>query len=478
MKKIAVIGMGYVGIPAAALFADAGFDVTGIQRRSKRSGWKIDLLNGGENPIGGHEPGLAELIHRVVREKGTFRVTDDFEVIREMDAILIDVQTPTDEHHIPRYISLREVSAVVGERMKRGALVVIESTVAPGTTDNIVKPILERHSGMTAGRDFFLAFSYERVMVGRLIHNIVNLPRIVGGTDESSTRMAMDLYSRIIRAELFPTDALTAEVAKVTENSYRDVNIAFANEVALMCESLGVDVYDVRRFVNSLPNDPSDPAANPVRNMHFPGGGVGGHCLPKDSWLLAWGVNTFGEFKVDPHVIRESRHINDRMPLHMAELVRDAFNQRMMAVKGSRICILGMAFLQNSDDTRNTPTLPLYHRLTELGAEVVVHDPFVEREEGVNLTADLDGAVRGSDCVVVMCAHDGYRTLEPGYLVEAMRTRIVVDGRNIFDPAELMTAGFEFRGVGKGSARDGGRGTSGDTSGDTSRIPRKADQDG
>ncbi|HID71687.1 MAG TPA: nucleotide sugar dehydrogenase, partial [Thermoplasmata archaeon] len=290
--RIAVIGMGYVGIPAAALFADVeGFDVTGIQRRSKRSGWKIDYLNQGKNPIRGEEPGLAELIHRVVVEKKSFRVTDDYSVCREMDAILIDVQTPTDEHRIPRYESLREVSAIVGRYMKPGTLVVIESTVAPGTTDYVVKPILEKESGMNAGKDFYLAFSYERVMVGRLLHNIINYPRIVGGINKESTERAMRLYSHIVKAELYPTDALTAEVAKTVENAYRDVNIAFANEVALICESLGVNVYHVRRFVNSLPNDPSNPAANPVRNMHFPGAGVGGHCLPKDSWLLKYGVD-------------------------------------------------------------------------------------------------------------------------------------------------------------------------------------------
>ena len=450
MKKLAVIGMGYVGIPAAALFADAGFDVTGIQRRSKRSGWKIDVLNEGKNPIGGHEPGLADLIHRVVQEKGTFRVTEDFESIQDMDYILIDVQTPTDEHHIPRYVSLREVSAIVGKYLKKGALVVIESTVAPGTTDNIVKPILEEVSGMKAGDDFFLAFSYERVMVGRLIHNIVNYPRIVGGADERSTEIAMELYSHIIEAERFPTDALTAEVAKVTENTYRDVNIAFANEVALMCESLGIDVYDVRKFVNSLPNDPSNPATNPVRNMHFPGAGVGGHCLPKDSWLLKWGVNSFGKFKVEPHVIQESRYINDYMPMHMVELVRDAFNEKEMAVKGSKICILGVAFLENSDDTRNTPTRPVYEKLVELGAEVVVHDVHVKEEEGIPLMDDLDGAVRGSDCVVVMCAHDEYRELSPDYFSGRMPTKMIVDGRNVFDPEVFREAGFEFRGVGKG----------------------------
>jgi len=450
MKNLAVIGMGYVGIPAAALFADAGFDVTGIQRRSRRSGWKIDFLNEGKNPIGGHEPGLAELIERVVNEKKTFRVTDDYSVLLKMDYILIDVQTPTDKSHIPKYVSLKEVSSKVGKSLKKDALVVIESTVAPGTTDYIVKPILEKESGMTAGEDFYLAFSYERVMVGRLIHNIVNYPRIIGGIDEKSTEIAMELYSHIIKAERYSTDALTAEVAKTTENAYRDVNIAFANEIALMCESLGIDVYDVRKFVNTLPNDSSNPRSNPIRNMHFPGAGVGGHCLPKDSWLLKWGVDRFGKTKVEPKVLTGSRHINDYMPEHVVELVRDAFNEKEMSVKGKKICILGFAFLENSDDTRNTSALPIYKRLKELGAEVVVHDVHVKEYEGVNMTNDLEVAVKGADCAVLATAHDEYCKLTSDYFKKKMSTYIIIDGRNIYDNTDFMKRGFIFRGVGIG----------------------------
>jgi UDP-N-acetyl-D-mannosaminuronic acid dehydrogenase len=320
-NKIVVVGMGYVGIPAAVLFANVeGFYVVGIQRRSKRSGWKIDYLNQGKNPIGGDEPDLSELIEKVFK-KGTFKVTDDFSECKDAKAILIDVQTPTDEKGIPHYESLKAVSHKIGKIMSKKVLVVIESTVAPGTTENIVKPILEEESNLVAGKDFSLAFSYERVMVGRLIHNITKLPRIVGGIDEISTKRAIELYRNIVKAPLFPTDTLTAEVAKVVENTYRDVNIAFANEVALMCESLGIDVFKVRELVNTLPNDPSNPASNPVRNMHFPGAGVGGHCLPKDPWLLKYGVDNYGKFKVKPNVIVESRNLNMYMPKHTAFLL-------------------------------------------------------------------------------------------------------------------------------------------------------------
>jgi UDP-N-acetyl-D-mannosaminuronic acid dehydrogenase len=293
-RTIVVIGMGYVGIPAAALLADApGHKVIGVQRRSKRSGWKIDWINSGKNPFEGDEPGMDELIARVVLEKKTFHVTDDFSVCKGGDVILIDVQTPTNTERIPEYLSLRTVSAQTASYLQPGTLVVIESTVAPGTTENVVKPILEEGSGLRAGADFYLAFSYERVMPGKLLEYITDFPRVVGGIDGESTRIAVELYRTIVRKEITPTSVLTAELAKTMENAYRDVNIAFANEMAMACESMGVNVYEIRELMN----------ARHDRHMHLAGAGVGGHCLPKDSWLLKFGIDTYGDYHVPMSMI-------------------------------------------------------------------------------------------------------------------------------------------------------------------------------
>ena len=448
MKKIVVIGMGYVGIPAAALFADVeGCNVVGIQRRSKRSGWKIDWLNNGKNPIGGEEPGLSELIARVV-QKGTFHVTDDFSECASAEAILIDVQTPTDERGIPHYESLKEVSKEVGRNIKRNILVVIESTVAPGTTENVVLPILKTESQLEAGKDFALAFSYERVMVGRLLNNIINYPRIIGGIDEESTKRAMALYKHIVKAKLYPTNALTAEMAKVAENTYRDVNIAFANEMALMCESLGVDAFKVRELVNTLPNDTSNPSANPVRNMHFPGAGVGGHCLPKDPWLLKYGVDKYGTFKVEPNIIVKSRELNSGMPTHMADLVFEGLNEADRKVEGAKVAILGVAFMENSDDTRNTPSQPLYELLLKKGAKPVLHDPYV-RDFDIPFTTNFDDATEGADAIVLVTQHKVYLNIDLNNLKAKMRTYVLVDGRNAYNKSECEKAGFIYLGVGK-----------------------------
>ena len=434
MKKLVVIGMGYVGIPAAALFADTGtFEVVGIQRRSERSGWKIDFLNEGRSPFPDNEPGMAELIQRVVKEKKSFRVTDDFEELREADHILIDVQTPVEADHEPRYESLRIVAEKAARLMKKGTLVCIESTVAPGTTENVVRPILEKASGMEAGRDFHLAFSYERVMVGRMLHNIRSYPRVVGGLTEECTGKAVDLYRHIVQAPVVPTGCLTAEVAKTVENAYRDVNIAFANEVALICESLGIDVFEVRELVNNLPNDPSNPASNPVRNMHMPGAGVGGHCLPKDSWLLKYGVDNYGKFPVEVKVITGSRYVNDRMPVHMAELTLKALKEARVKPEEARVTILGYAFLEDSDDTRNTPAQPLIDELRSKGVqEIVVHDPHVRKEELPEVERDLYTSLQGADCACLVTKHAEYRDLDFHRLASVMRTPIVIDGRNLF----------------------------------------------
>ncbi|MFX0075463.1 MAG: nucleotide sugar dehydrogenase, partial [Candidatus Hermodarchaeota archaeon] len=270
--NIVVIGMGYVGIPMAVLLADVDdFYVTGIQRRSQRSGWKIDWLNQGKNPYEGEEPGLDELIERVVKN-GKFKVTDKYYDVADADYILIDVQTPVDDEKIPRYASLLDVSHNIAKHLKKGATIILESTVAPGTTDNIIQPIIEKESGMKRGEDFYLVFSFERVMPGKLIEYITDFPRVIGGGCQFANDQAKFLYGKVVKKELQVTDTLTAELTKCIENAYRDVNIAFANEMALLCEDFNRNIFEIISLINYRHD----------RMMHYPGSGVGGHCLTKD----------------------------------------------------------------------------------------------------------------------------------------------------------------------------------------------------
>jgi UDP-N-acetyl-D-mannosaminuronic acid dehydrogenase len=440
-KKIAVVGMGYVGIPCAALLADVDeFEVIGVQRRSKRSGWKIDYINQGKCPIGGDEPGLADLIANVVKRK-KFEVTDDISVCQDADVILIDVQTPTDENNVPHYESLRSVSQSIGKYMKPKTLVVIESTVAPGTTENLVKPILEEMSGLKAGEDFYLAFSFERVRPGRLVRNIVHLPRIVGGINEKSSQMALEIYSKIVKEKIYVTDCLTAETTKCVENAYRDINVAYANEVALLCERLGINAYEVRELTNTLPNV----------DVHVPGAGVGGHCLPKDTWLLLYGVEKYGKPENGKiQILTKAREMNNFMPVHMAKLLETAMAEAEKTIAGSKITVLGFSFLENTDDTRNTPALSLIKILEKKGAQVIVHDPFVREFEEVNLTDDLEGAINGSDALVLVTRHRQYFDLKPEEVKALARTPVIVDGRNVFDLPLFNDKGFITKSVGKG----------------------------
>lgn len=439
--KIVVIGMGYVGIPCAVLLADVdGFEVIGLQRRSKRSGWKIDLLNKGKSPFDGVEPDLDELIAKVV-EKGTFRVTDDITVLTDADVILIDVQTPTDTQNMPQYVSLREVSANIGKHIKKGALVVVESTVAPGTTQNVVQKIIEKESGLKGGVDFDLVFSYERVMPGKLINNIVNLPRVLGGITQEGAQRAAELYSKIVKEKLYITSTLTAELSKTIENAYRDVNIAFANEMALVCESLGVDIYEIRGMVNALDS----------RDLHIPGAGVGGHCLPKDPWLLRYGLYEYGSWKIEPEFISLARRINDYMPVHLANLVENALTAKGIHMNEAIITVLGVAYLENSDDTRNTPAATFIATLQSKGAEIRLHDPYVQTWEFSqhDIMRDLDEAAKGSDCLAIVTKHAKYYSLDFKELKDLMRTPIIIDGRNVVDQDTVLQEGFEYRCIGK-----------------------------
>lgn len=440
--NIAVIGMGYVGIPCAALLADVpGFDVTGIQRRSKRSEWKIDVLNAGKSPISGEEPGLSELIEKVVK-KGTFRVSDDFTLLSKMDVILIDVQTPTDgSDHKPNYYSLKEVSHQIGNYIGKNVLVIIESTVAPGTTMNVVLPILERKSGLKGSSDFHLAYSYERVMPGRLLEYIQNLPRIVGGINKESERRAVELYQKIVKEKIYSTDILTAETSKTMENAYRDVNIAFANEMALICESLGVDVFEVRGLINSRSE----------RHMHLPGSGVGGHCLPKDTWLLRYGLQRYGrDNHMETEFINLARRINNSMPIHMAKLIRSAFEEKGINLKDSKVTILGVAYLEDSDDTRNTPAYELIRELEAYGVEIAAHDPYVSLFPEAPLTRNLEEAIAETDCIAIITKHKEYFHLNLKEIKELIRTPIIIDGRNVLDKQKVLAEGFIYKGIGKG----------------------------
>jgi UDP-N-acetyl-D-mannosaminuronic acid dehydrogenase len=455
IKKIGVIGMGYVGIPAAALFADSPvFDfVYGFQRDSPSSGYKIAMLNRGESPLKGEEPGLEDILKKVVTEK-KFSCTSDFKKIADLDAVTLSIQTPflNKEDLLPDFSPLTEGIEQVGHHLSPGMLVVLESTITPGTTVTFAREILERESGLKAGVDFALAHAPERVMAGRLLRNIREHDRIVGGFDPISTQRATELYTPVLTlGKIIPMSATAAEVTKTTENTFRDLQIAAINELALYCEAMGINVYDVRRGVDSLKGE------GITRAMLWPGAGVGGHCLTKDTYHLERGVQVLGKDLLDypvgePSLYILARRINDFMPTHMFRLTTDALKRTGRSLKGAKVAILGWAFLANSDDTRNTPSEPYRDNLIKAGATVIVHDPHVLEYPHVPIFQHLDETMKGADAIVIFAGHHQYKNLDPDH-IRALSGRshpVIVDGRNMIDPDHFIKHGFVYKGIGRG----------------------------
>ena len=454
IENVGVVGMGYVGIPSAVLFADSGAfqEVIGFQRDSPSSGYKIGLLNRGESPLKGEEPDLGEMLGRVVAQN-TFRCTSDFSLISEMDAVTLAIQTPfrNPADLIPDFTPLHEGLASVGKHLSRGALVVIESTVTPGTTGGTARKILEEESGLVAGRDFALAHAPERVMVGRLLRNIREHDRVVGGIDPSSTGRASELYRTVLSTgKIIPMTAMAAEVTKTAENALRDLQIAAANQLALYCEAMGVNFYDVRAGIASLKEE------GVTRAILYPGAGVGGHCLPKDTYHLERGAKEEGhglDYPADADsLFLLARQINDFMPRHMHHLTLEGLERVGKEVSRARVAILGWAFLQNSDDTRNTPSEPYRDLLIGGGADVSIHDPYVDRYPGVAISHDLKEVISGADVIAILTAHRAYRSLVSGE-VKAWSGRdhpVIIDGRNLVDPDAYIGEGFVYKGIGRG----------------------------
>lgn len=420
---IGVIGLGYVGLPVAAVFANAGFHVVGVDIKEDR----VAVINKGASPIDGREPGLADLLERVVRE-GRFRATSSYRDLTDCDVILIAVETPVREDHTPGYEALTSVLHTLGPLLKQGALVIVESTVAPGTTEKIVLPILEEATIKKVNQGFFLGHCPERVMPGKLLHNLRYVSRVCGGYTQETAEVMISLYRHIVEGDLDPADCVTAELVKTAENAYRDVNIAFANELAIICEAVGGDVWQVRELVNKSPG----------RNVLLPGVGVGGHCIPKDPWLLAFGVHNVGDIRL--RLIPTAREVNENMPRYVARSVRDVLARAGREVVGARVLILGYAYLENSDDDKNSPSATLVEALDKMGAQVEIHDPHIERFQN-----DLASSIAEKDAIILAVAHDEYAEMS----LDTLADSIVIDARGLWRNRSISTQ--EYLLLGKGN---------------------------
>ena len=423
--RLAVIGLGYVGLPVASEFARAGFDVLGVDIHKER----VAQIQRGESPFAGVEPGLEELVADAVN-RGKLRASSDYDGIQDCDVILICVETPVEQDNLPRYGALQSALISLGQVLKPGSLVIIESTIAPGTMAALVQPVLERSSGLQVNQDFYLGICPERVMPGKLLANLRSLSRVVGGMTPATAETMAALYRHIVAADLDAVDCVTAELVKTVENAYRDVQIAFANEIALICEQVGGDVWKVRQLVNKSPG----------RQMLYAGAGVGGHCIPKDPWLLASSLQGSG---ASLKLIPAARAVNDLMPLHMVDLIQQALAESSLVVAGSKILVMGYAYLEDTGDTRNSPSQILAARLLQMQAEVIIHDPFVPEYQG-----DLLTMARDCHAAVLMVKHQLYRSLDLRALRQALSAPILVDGRGFLEADIAEQAGLNYWALG------------------------------
>jgi len=420
--SMCVLGMGYIGLPTACTFATHGLSVTGVDVNPRI----LDVLRNGDVHI--HEPGLKAVVVEAFRS-GHLQVSS---APVPADAFLIAVPTPINADKTADLSFVVSAAVSIVPHLRSGNLVVLESTSPPRTTVDVVRPILER-SGLHAGEGFYLAYSPERVLPGQILRELIENARVIGGIDSASAQAGKDLYSVFVRGEVVMTDATTAEMVKLMENTYRDVNIALANEFARLAEHFGVDVWQAIAAANRHPR---------VRIL-LPGPGVGGHCISVDPWFLV---------EAAPHLaglVAKARSVNDEQPRYVVDLVR----RELGSLAHRRIAVLGLTYKPDVDDVRESPAIEVVRRLAQEGAQLTIYDPLAPH---VALEAErvesLERAVRRAEGVLLLVAHQAFRAIDPGRLATLTPARVAVDCHGVWDRTTWARAGFRLRTLGAQAA--------------------------
>lgn len=394
-----MVGMGYVGFPLACILANSGYEVKGIDVNEQR----LSKINHGILPFVYHEDGMEKLFKSANLTAGR-----NFSVCLDADIVIIAVQTPVnDSNHHPDYGPLKSALISVGKNLKTGALVIIESTIAPRTTEKIVVPTLEKYSCRRAGEDFFVAHCPERISASQTLSKLRHMSRVIGGHTNRAGKLALNMYQKFVKSDIHIVDALTAEVTKTAENTYRDVQIAFANELENICTDYGVDFWQVRDLINRVPE----------RFLHHAGPGVGGHCIPKDPWLLIQGVD-----KSKSKLIRTARKINYQRPQIIFNRLKSLLTKHDVTLSKARIALLGVSYFPKIDDVRNSPTMELAKILESKKIKYRMHDPDVKAYQ-----TNLIDIIAWAEAVVIMKDEDIYRKLPR----KALKQKITLDPRHV-----------------------------------------------
>lgn len=391
--KVAVIGLGYVGLPLAVEKAKAGYRTRGFDVQKEKVNW----VNEGHNYIGDVvDSELEELV-----QEGLLSATTDFSFVSEADVIAICVPTPLDDYKQPDISYVKNSTIEIAKYLKPGTIVILESTTYPGTTEELLLPILEAGSGLKCGEEFYLAFSPERVDPGNLIYKTKNTPKVVGGVGKDATEIAASMYRHVLQGDIFEASSpKVAEMEKILENTYRNINIGLINEMAIICHKMGIDIWEVIEAAKTKPYG---------YQAFYPGPGLGGHCIPLDPYYLSWKAR---EYDYHTQLIETSGIINDEMPHYVVERCSLILNRYRKAVNGSKILILGVAYKQDIDDYRESPALKVIDLFEHYGANIDFYDPYVKcyqfkGKEKIGLLALTPEVVRTYDLVVVTTGHTG-----------------------------------------------------------------------
>ncbi|HCE16485.1 MAG TPA: nucleotide sugar dehydrogenase [Anaerolinea thermolimosa] len=420
-QTLCILGLGYIGLPTASTFATHGLRVIGVDINPQ----VVDLLKHGELHI--YEPGLRTLVQAALKS-GNLQVQDHPE---PADAFIISVPTPFKEEKRADLSYVIAAAESIVPVLRRNNLVVLESTSPPRTTIDVVRPILER-SGLKAGEDFHLAYSPERVLPGQILRELIENARVIGGIDPESARAGRDLYATFVRGEIILTDATTAEMVKLMENTYRDVNIAIANEFARLAERFGVDAWEAIALANRHPR---------VRILN-PGPGVGGHCISVDPWFLVEAAPDLSP------LIRTARQVNDSQPGYVVGLVRRA----MGTLQGLRVAALGLSYKADVDDLRESPAIEICRELSAAGADVRAYEPYKPDAmiQGVKTAPTLASILDDADCLLLLVGHTPLKNLDPVVVAQLTAARVVIDCVNGWPRDAWEGNGFHLFRLGDG----------------------------
>lgn len=414
---VGVVGLGYVGLPLAVEKAKAGFKTIGFDVQEE----KVKMVNEGHNYIGDVvNEDLKELV-----ESCMMKATSDFSFVKDVDFIAICVPTPLDKHQEPDISYVKSSTEAISKHLSRDTMVVLESTTYPGTTEELLLPILEEGSGLKCGEDFYLGFSPERVDPGNLIYKTKNTPKVVGAVGKDATEVISAMYREVLEGEIYEVSSpAIAEMEKILENTYRNINIGLVNELAILCNKMGISLWEVIDAAKTKPYG---------FQAFYPGPGLGGHCIPLDPYYLTWKAREFG---FHTSMIENSMIINDKMPEYTVDRAASVLNEHKKALNGSKVLVLGVAYKNNIDDYRESPALNVIDILKERGAVTDFYDPWIpkykrngEWHEGISeINADI---IKGYDLILVATAHDAY-----DYEMIRKNAVAIFDTRNAFKDVE------------------------------------------